>query len=290
MIKASAPAKVNLYFAVGPIREDGYHEVCSVYLSLNLREFVSVEYSDKPQITIMGTLSQDELESVPTDESNLAAKAGRAITDRPLRFEITKNVPVAGGMAGGSADAAAALVATMTLAEVTDFKDAVSLGADIPFAIAGGVAVGLGVGEVLTQVAFPGELHVVLITNPMGLSTGQVYATLDKLREQENLEPESLPLVPTELLSALESANISEVARMAQNDLQRAALWLRPELQETIDLAITHGALTAMVSGSGPTIFAIAESLESAQKIAAAFPHGRALVTSGPGLPARLEN
>jgi 4-diphosphocytidyl-2-C-methyl-D-erythritol kinase len=153
----------------------------------------------------------------------------------------------------------------------------------------GGLAVGLGVGEKLTPIGTPLELHVVLITNQGGLSTPTVYGKLDELREAANLVPSENPIAPTELIEALENGDLSEVVRRIHNDLQWAALELKPELQETIDSALAAGALTAIVSGSGPTVFAIAESAEHASKIAATF-GDRAIVTSGPSAGARIES
>ncbi|MCX6485512.1 MAG: 4-(cytidine 5'-diphospho)-2-C-methyl-D-erythritol kinase [Rhodoluna sp.] len=289
MITASAPGKINLYFAVGPKLDNGYHEVCSVYLALNLREQVSVDFADQLSIGVTGSLSAGQLAGVPTDQTNLVVSAARLITDKTLRFEIEKQVPVAGGMGGGSADAAAALCATGELVGSSAKIDAVRLGADVPFAIMGGVALGMGVGEKLTPLELNTELHVVLITTNAGLSTPMVYSHLDELREKDGLVAEFSPPAPTDLIDALAAGDIASIARLAYNDLQRAALSLKPELQETIDAALNAGALTALVSGSGPTVFAIAESAESAERIAKRFGTS-ALVTSGPSAGARLEN
>ena len=289
MITASAPGKINLYFAVGPKLENGYHEVCSVYLALNLREKVSVEKANQLTIDVTGSLSAEQLAEVPTDEKNLVVSASRLITQETLRFSIEKQVPVAGGMGGGSADAAAALLATQTLFGVSSKVDALSLGADVPFALMGEVALGVGVGEKLTALELNTELHIVLITSQVGLSTPTVYNRLDELREKDDLLPEFAPPVPTELIEALAAGDVAAIARLAHNDLQRAALSLKPELQETIDRALNAGALTALVSGSGPTVFAIADSKQSANRVAQVF-GTEALVTSGPSTGARLEN
>ena len=289
MIRASAPGKINLYFAVGPKLANGYHEVCSVYLALNLRETVGVDFAPELSISVDGTLDQDHLNAVPRDETNLVVRAGRLVTEVPLRFEITKQVPVAGGMGGGSADAAAALVATEALTGLMAKQDAVTLGADVPFALMGGVALGTGVGEKLIPLNMKGELHIVLITSAGGLSTPTVYAKLDELREGANLVPETAPQEPDELIAALAAGDIGAIARLAHNDLQWAALELKPELQDIIDRAKAAGALTALVSGSGPTVFAIASDSKTAHLIAEEF-GSAAVVTSGPAKGARLEN
>lgn len=288
MIRASAPGKINLYFAVGPKLANGYHEVCSIYLALNLRENVGVTYSNELKISVDGSLSQIQLDGVPLDASNLVVRAGQLVTDETLAFTISKQVPVAGGMGGGSADAAAALIATEALTGHDAKQNSVVLGADVPFAIMGGVALGTGVGEKLVPLKMKGELQIVLITSSGGLSTPAVYNRLDELREQANLVPELDPPTPTELLEALEQGDVDGIARFAQNDLQWAALDLKPELQEVIDRAISAGALTAIVSGSGPTVFAIASDFTSAKQIAAEFGDS-AIVATGPSDGAKIE-
>ncbi len=288
MIHASAPGKINLYFAVGPKLANGYHEVCSVYLALGLRETVGVTYSNQLAIAVDGSLPKLQLDGVPTDESNLVVKAGKLVTAEALSFKISKHVPVAGGMGGGSADAAAALVATETLIGHKAQHDSVTLGADVPFAIMGGIALGTGVGEKLVPLKMKGELHIVLITSVGGLSTPAVYSRLDELREGANLMPEFPPATPVELIEALEAGDVEAIARFAHNDLQWAALDLKPQLQEVLDRAKDAGALTAIVSGSGPTVFAIAKDIQSANRIAATF-GSSAIVTTGPSAGAKIE-
>lgn len=289
MIHASAPGKINLYFAVGPKLTNGYHEVCSVYLALNLRENVGVTFSNELKISVDGSLPQSQLDGVPLDGSNLVVRAGQLVTDETLAYSISKHVPVAGGMGGGSADAAAALVAAEALTGHKAKHDSVTLGADVPFAIMGGVALGTGVGEKLVPLAMATELHIVLIASEGGLSTPAVYSRLDELREQANLVPQFNSPTPTELIEALEIGDVEAIARFVHNDLQWAALDLKPELQEVIDRAKAAGALTAIVSGSGPTVFAIARDSESAKTIASKFGNS-ATTTTGPALGAKVEN
>ena len=286
MITASAPGKINLYFAVGPKLANGYHEICSVYLALNLREHVSVEKSPEYKIEVSGNINH--LDSVPTDESNLVVKAARLVSSEAVAFHISKQVPIAGGMGGGSADAAAALLASSELFGTEIPGDSVKLGADVPFALMGGVALGTGVGEKLTALPMRGVLHIVLIPSDGQLSTPVVYNHLDELRESADLVPESAPTIPEDLIDALAAGDAAAISLHAHNDLQWAALSLKPELQETIDRAKAAGALTAQVSGSGPTIFAIARDEISANKIAAEF-GGTAIVTTGPSAGAKIE-
>lgn len=289
MIRASAPGKVNLYFAVGPKLANGYHEVCSVYLALNLREVVGVEFANELKISVEGSLEQSHLDGVPRDESNLVVRAANIITDQTLEFHIEKHVPVAGGMGGGSADAAATLVAVQALTGAMASIPAVKLGADVPFALQGGVALGTGVGEELEPLEMNSELHLVLITSDGGLSTPEVYKKLDELRETADLLPELAPQRPTELIEALAMGDVQAIAQLAHNDLQWAALELKPELQDVIDRAKAAGALTALVSGSGPTVFAITKDANSARKVAEVF-GTQAIVTTGPAAGARLED
>ncbi len=274
-VTASAPGKINLFFTVGALQPDGFHEVISIYQALNLRETVSVTAAKEFSLTVSGIT-----EGVPTDETNLAIKAAKFVSRSPLAIHIEKSVPVAGGMGGGSADAAAVVVAASKMlgAKVTA-SETVALGSDVPFAILGGTALGTGRGELLTPLETAGEFHWVLVPAPFGLSTPEVYRTLDELRP----EPEERDAMP--LIAALRKGVPSDIAPLLHNDLQQAALHLRPELQETIDALESAGALRAMVSGSGPTILALVGSADEASRIAEAC---GGIATSGPALGAHL--
>jgi 4-diphosphocytidyl-2-C-methyl-D-erythritol kinase len=274
-VTASAPGKINLFFTVGALQPDGFHEVVSIYQALNLRETVSVTAAKEFSLTVSGII-----EGVPTDETNLAIKAAKFVSRSPLAIHIEKTVPVAGGMGGGSADAAAVIVAASKMcgAKVTA-SETVALGSDVPFAILGGTALGTGRGELLTPLETTGEFHWVLVPAALGLSTPEVYRTLDELRPK----PEERDAMP--LIAALRKGVPSDIAPLLHNDLQQAALHLRPELQETIDALESAGALRAMVSGSGPTILALVESADEAMRIAEAC---GGIATSGPALGAHV--
>ena len=292
---ASAPGKTNLFFAVGPLLDDGFHEVASVYLALDLREEVTVTPSANWTVEVSGNLSAEQLAAVPTSEENLVVMAAKHVAElarvsaQPIAFEIDKHVPVAGGMGGGSADAAAALVAVNALWCVGvdgQLADSVNLGADVPFALAGGIAVGLGRGELLTQIDSVPQLNLVLVTSNEGLSTPDVYERLDELRAERGVDPKQAPKasVPNQLIEALKSGDQVEIAGLLTNDLQEAALDLRPDLQLTIDAGISAGALAGFVSGSGPTIAFLAADADGAESLAQklhtlGFP---ALAVSGP--------
>lgn len=303
---ASAPGKINIFFAVGPLLNDGYHEVVSIYQALDLRETVSVSASTEWSVSVTGILSADQLAAVPTGEDNLVVKAAKQIAEisgiterQKLNFEISKNVPVAGGMGGGSADAAAALLAVnkfwgTELDQAQLLAAAASLGADIPFAILGGTAVGTGRGENLSAVAEVKTLHWVLVANSNGLSTPRVYARLDELRKDRGEDPSdvSTPLVPAALIYALQSGDAIQVAKHLHNDLQEAAVDLMPELLETMNQGLEAGALAAMVSGSGPTIALLASDEGSANQIAnrLAIQGHYAIATFGPAIGTVLES
>ena len=261
-VTAVAPAKINLHLAVGDAREDGYHELVTVYRAVDLWEEVTVELLDgdgahADEVTVSGPGAA----SVPTDRTNLAARAvdllrAEAGSDAPVAIRIRKGVPVAGGMAGGSADAAAALVATdrllgLGLGRAALEERAARLGSDIPFCVRGGTAVGTGRGEELATLLRAGaEQHVVVALADGGLSTPAVYAELDRLRAGRGL-----PRVGDieSLVHALAGGDPREAAAHLGNDLQDAALSLMPALRRTLRAGEEAGALHAMVSGSGPT-------------------------------------
>ncbi len=304
-VRASAPGKINIYFKVGALKGDGFHDVLSIYQALDLRETVKVADSSSWHVSVSGDISDEQILAVPTGEENLVVRAARAITklakiefDRKLNFEITKNVPVAGGMGGGSADAAAAMLAVDDLWEThIDGEDlmkaAAELGADIPFALLGGTAIGIGRGDKLDPIDDVQKLHWVLVPMDAGLSTPRVYAKLDEMRAAKGQDPTLVPVpeLPYELLDALVHGDAREVAKHLHNDLQEAAVALMPELSITMHAGLAAGALAAMVSGSGPTIAMLAESEEAAESIAnhLAFEGYIAIPTFGPAKGTLLE-
>lgn len=305
-VTASAPGKINIYFKVGALQNDGYHEVLSVYQALDLRETVTVSSADAWGVSVSGNISAEQIAAVPTGEENLVVRAAKVIADladlenpHPVHFEITKIVPVAGGMGGGSADAAAALLAVDELwCSGVDgdalMKSAANLGADIPFSLLGGTAIGVGKGDQLEPIAGVQRLHWVLVTMDAGLSTPRVYAKLDEIRRSRGENPElvATPSEPLELIAALQSGDAREVAKHLHNDLQEAAVALMPELSITMHTGLAAGALAAMVSGSGPTVAMLAESEQAASAIAnhLAFEGYIAIPTFGPAKGTLMEN
>lgn len=305
---ASAPGKVNLHFGVGALDLDGYHDVVSVYQALNLRERVSLATSKDEgwSIEVAGTINPEQLAQVPTDESNLVVRASLLAAElaeienvRALDLEIFKQVPVAGGMAGGSADAAAAFLAAAEKFGLDLSLEALAfqsrrLGADVPFCMLGGTALGLGRGDRLEPLALARELHFVMITSEGGLSTPKVYAELDRIREHEGLDPHEVPAPehPSALIEALATGDIKAIAANIHNELESVALALKPELELTLAAAEKYGALRAFVSGSGPTVAALVADEQSANELVARLREANfdSFVTRTSSLGAKLES
>jgi 4-diphosphocytidyl-2-C-methyl-D-erythritol kinase len=278
---ASSPAKVNVYFAVGAFLKSSFHEVASCYQALSLREVVSVELEGKFSIGFAGPFAESSKQLVPTDDTNLVYKAGLALKNlnaavlpELVSFVIHKSVPIAGGMAGGSADAAAALLALNHLFEADLVPQlpvvAAELGSDVPFSMQGGTAIGTGRGENLSKIETDAILHWVMTPSQLGLSTPDVYRKLDIMRTEFGVDVSTMgkPEVPLGLVAALVSGDAMEVANYMHNDLEIAALALRPELAATIYAGTKAGALKSMVSGSGPTIAHLAKNRIHAEQIA----------------------
>jgi len=307
---AVAHGKINLFFRVGPLLENGYHQVASLYQSVNLPETLIAEPSDEWGVSVLGSIGAEHLAGVPTGQGNLVVKAAKATGDAMrfsrvprLHLTIYKEVPVAGGMGGGSADAAAAILACESLwsgpvwqgslTQADRHEVAASLGADVPFALLGGSAIGVGTGHELEPIAQKSALHWVLVPNGEGLSTPAVYRELDRLRDEAGRKPEFEPQAEMDqiLVSALEAgADAEAIAPLLHNDLQEAAVSLMPALQTVLNLAKDVGALRAMVSGSGPTIAMLARDANDAIAICSRLnTYGHpAIVTSSPAGAAAL--
>jgi 4-diphosphocytidyl-2-C-methyl-D-erythritol kinase len=272
-IRVRVPAKINLHLGVGPLREDGYHELETVFHAVSLYDELTA--TEGPlSLTITGE-GADEL---PVGEDNLAIQAVHALARYTgvapeAALALHKGIPVAGGMAGGSADAAAALVACdglwgTGLSRRELHGIAADLGSDVPFALAGGTALGTGRGELLSPVLAPRQRHWVIGFADAGLSTPEVYGTLDRLRAETHLPPAP----PAErLLGELRADSAAGLGAALANDLQPAALTLKPSLRRSLAAGVDEGALGALVSGSGPTCFFLAEDAPHAVRIAAAL-------------------
>jgi 4-diphosphocytidyl-2-C-methyl-D-erythritol kinase len=275
-VTVRASAKVNLDLRVGPVRDDGYHELSSVFLGVSLHDDVTVTPATSWSLTVGGR----HTEGVPTDASNLAwraalAVAGRVGVEDAVAIHIDKDIPVAGGMAGGSADAAAAVLACNHLWDGgLDRSELLAicadLGSDVPFCFSGGVAVGTGRGERLVPVLSRGSYHWVFAGSETGLSTPTVYAELDRLRAVTSLGSD-LPEPNPDLLAALRSGDPYALAGTLHNDLERAAIALQPQLGEVIEAGLDFGALAGIVSGSGPTVAFLCSDHEGALHVAVAL-------------------
>jgi 4-diphosphocytidyl-2-C-methyl-D-erythritol kinase len=287
-VTVRVPAKVNLQLAVGPLQTDGYHSLVTLFHAVSLFDEVTALAADEMAVAVTG----EDAAQVPDGKANLAWQAAIALARAAglraaaAKLRISKRIPAAAGLAGGSADAAAALVACnelwqagLSAAELGEL--AANLGSDVPFALVGGTAVGRGHGEQLTPALASGTYHWALAFGQTGLSTAQVYATCDRLRAAragthdqdaaalaaENAEPElSLPL-----MTALRSGDPAKVGPLLANDLQPAALSLQPGLRRTLAAGREHGALGAIVSGSGPTCAFLAKDAAHAREIAVAL-------------------
>jgi 4-diphosphocytidyl-2-C-methyl-D-erythritol kinase len=279
-VTVRVPAKVNLQLSVGPPRADGYHDLVTVFHAVSLYDEVTVRPAERTKVLVTG----DDVAGVPAGRANLAVRAARALATVGLRrrgrpavqIEIRKRIPVAAGLAGGSADAAATLVACnelwragLTPAELREV--AAKVGSDVPFALLGGTAVGQGRGEQLTAALAAGTYHWVLAFASGGLSTPEVYAACDRLRSARAATDGDGPALSTELMAALRTGDPAEVGPLLSNDLQPAAVSLRPDLRRTLNAAAEHGALGGIVSGSGPTCAFLAANAAQARELAVAL-------------------
>ncbi|MEU8889442.1 4-(cytidine 5'-diphospho)-2-C-methyl-D-erythritol kinase [Streptomyces sp. NPDC048442] len=283
-VTVRVPAKVNVQLAVGGVRPDGFHPLANVFLAVGLYDEVTATPAPELRITCTGPGA----DRVPLDRTNLAARAAIALAELhglapDVHLHIAKDIPVAGGMAGGSADAAGALLACDELWGTKTSTDQLlaicaELGSDVPFSLVGGAALGVGRGEQLTPLAVGGGFHWVFAVADGGLSTPAVYGEFDRLTAGAEVpEPEA----SENLLAALRTGDATALAAALTNDLQAAALSLRPSLAATLAVGTDAGALAALVSGSGPTTAYLVKDAEAAKRVA------DALLASGTCVAAR---
>ncbi len=304
-VSARVPAKLNLQLSVGPVRADGYHDLVTVFHAVSLFDEVTVSHAERTSVTVTGEGGR----AVPRGPANLAVKAATALARAAgvpgfggrsgtagvpgfggrsgtagrrgrdaggVRIEIRKRIPVAAGLAGGSADAAAALVACNELwrlgASAKELERvAMKIGSDVPFALAGGTAVGTGRGERLTPALASGSYQWVLAFAQSGLATPDVFATCDRLRAARSADGVAEPTLRTDLMAALRAGDPAAVGPLLSNDLQPAALSLQPVLRRTLAAGRESGALGAIVSGSGPTCAFLAADAAAASDLAVAI-------------------
>ena len=280
-VTVRVPAKINLQLAVGPLRPDGYHGLVTVFHAIGLFNMVSVAAAEADSVAVTG----EGAGQVPADGDNLALRAVRALravvaaqAGPGVAVTINKRIPVAAGLAGGSADAAAALVgcnelwrAGLPVRELCEI--AAGVGSDVAFAVLGGTAVGRGRGERLTPALMPAaRYHWVLAFADGALSTPEVYGTLDRLRAADGRAGKAAePELSTELMAALRAGDLERLGRSLSNDLQAPAISLFPALRKTLDVGRESGALGALVSGSGPTCLFLARDARHATDLAVAL-------------------
>ncbi|QWZ08361.1 4-(cytidine 5'-diphospho)-2-C-methyl-D-erythritol kinase [Nocardioides panacis] len=274
-VTAAAPAKINLSLGVGTRRPDGFHPLATVYQAIGLYDRVTV--TDADDLTVSVTAQpRIPVDGVPLDDTNIAVRAARTLREhhggirRGAHLAIDKGIPVAGGMAGGSADAAAALLALDHLwglgtprAEL--MRIAAGLGSDVPFALVGGTAIGSGRGEVVVPLITVGEYWWVVLESERGLSTPSVYDEFDVLRDGSSVPD---PEIPDALMTALRVHDVAALGASLSNDLQVAALRLRPELARALEQGRLESAHGAIVSGSGPSCLFLCEGRSHAVQVA----------------------
>lgn len=280
-VRVRVPAKINLHLAVGPPRPDGFHELATVYQAISLFDELTAERADNLELVVEG----EGAGVLATDEGNLAVRAVRRLADvlgvpPHVRLHLTKRIPLAGGLAGGSADAAAALVACDALWSGGLSREALEevaadLGSDVPFLVSGGTSLGTGRGERISPVLATGTWHWVVAVADGGLSTPRVYGELDKLRDAGKAPvPTDVGLevpaeAPQRLLAALRQHDPRVLAAELRNDMQPAALALRPSLRACLRAGAEEGALATLVSGSGPSCLFLAADADHANRLAA---------------------
>ena len=270
-VTVRVPAKINLHLAVGPLRSDGYHDLATVFHAVSLFDEVTVAATEHPGVEVHGEGATE----VPTDDTNLAWRAVELIAEHAgrtpdVRVVLRKGIPVAGGMAGGSADAAGALVGLSALWKLDLTREELSrmaarLGSDVTFALHGGTALGTGRGETIVPVLSRHPQHWVVALHRGGLATPSVYRELDRLRGAA--QPMERPVEP--VLEAVAGGDPRQLALCLGNDLQAAAVSMAPDLRRTLRAGVDAGALAGIVSGSGPTCAFLCTSAERAVDVAA---------------------
>ena len=297
---ARAPGKINVFLKVGELMDDGYHDLATAYQAVSLYEEVRAFPASDFSVSFSGPI---DTSSLAVDGSNLAIKAARMLARKAgyrggVRLEIEKHVPIAGGMGGGSADAAASLLACDALWGTDASREdliamGARLGADVPFALIGGTAIGTGRGDRLSPALAKGTFHWVLALAEFGMSTPDVYRALDAHRErhaQDIFPAQAQPTVDTEVLQALRAGDARQLAEALHNDLQAAALHLAPGLGTILELGEQMGALAGIVSGSGPTVAFLAPDADTALELQVGLSASRLHVirVTGPVHGARL--
>ncbi len=289
------PGKINLQLSVGPLAKDGYHELATVFQSVSLYDEVTLKLIDSDEIIV----NAEGKTGIPEGKDNLAYQAVDLMRKKfevkdGIEIKIKKEIPIAGGMAGGSANAGAAIVGFDSLFSLGLSRNEMELigsqlGADVPFTISGGTAIGTGRGDRITPVLSRGNYFWVLALSSSGLSTPAVYNECDRLREGLDI---AAPHVSDELVQALSRGDATALGKVLVNDLQPAACSLKPALRLILDVGLDYGALGGIVSGSGQTVAFLAESEDHALDLVVALTSsgvvGNVLRAQGPVPGARV--
>ena len=293
VVHARAPGKINVFLKVGAVMDDGYHDLATAFQAVSLYEDVRARAADGFSVEFTGSVDSSGL---AVDESNLAIKAARALAKATgfrggVHLQIDKNVPIAGGMGGGSADAAATLLACDALWGTEASKEellriAGTLGADVPFAFTGGTAIGTGRRDRLSPAQAKGQFHWVLALAEFGMSTPSVYSELDvhRTRHAQDIFPAQLqPTVDANVLQALRAGDPAMLAESMHNDLQAPALHLAPGLARVLELGEANGALAGILSGSGPTVAFLVPDVDAGLELQVALIAARLRVVRATG-------
>ena len=294
VVHAKAPGKINVFLKVGALLEDGYHDVAIAYQAVSLYEDVRASLADDFSVAVSSATV--DISRVPTDASNIAIKAAQLLARTTgyrggVHLDIDKHGPVTGGMGGGSADAAATLLACDALWGTQLPREqmlglAAQLGADVPFALTGGTAIGTGRGDQLSPALAKGTFQWVLALSDFGLSTPAVYSELDSHRDrhkQDIFPADVAPSVDANVLQALRAGDPHMLAETLYNDLQAPALHLEPSLAAVLELGEENGALAGVISGSGPTVAFLAADLDGALELQIALSAARLTVVRATG-------
>src|SRR6195952_1007283 len=292
-VHVRAPGKINVFLKVGAVMDDGYHDVATAYQAVSLYEEVRAYQADDFSVSFTGPIDSSGL---ITDGSNLAIRAARMAAHKSgyrggVHLEIVKHVPIAGGMGGGSADAAATLLACDSLWGTDLGREellglATRLGADVPFAFTGGTAIGTGRGDQLSPALAKGQFQWVLALAEFGSSTPEVYKELDRHRDrhaQDIFPAQTQPSVDADVLQALRAGDPHMLAESLYNDLQAPALHLAPSLATVLEIGEANVALAGLVSGSGPTVAFLVADLDGALELQIALSAARYTVVRATG-------
>ncbi len=265
-IRLKALAKINLGLDVLRRKEDGYHEVKMIMQTINLHDSIYMKKIEEKEIRI-----RTNLYYLPNNENNLAYKAAKILMDEfdlpgGISIHLKKVIPVAAGMAGGSSDGAAVLFGMnkmygLKLSMQELMYRGVKLGADVPYCIMRGTALAEGIGEKLTALPAMPKCHILIAKPPINVSTKFVYENL----HANDLKPEDHPPVDVQL-AALEEGNLEKLVAHMGNVLERVTVPEYPVINEIKQKMMDHGALGAMMSGSGPTVFGIFTSYAKAKE------------------------